>query len=435
MDGLFAAYEASYLAFPGEPVLDDARALAVERLRELQVPSFVGHGRRERRQLPLHWRPPRLQAMWSLQRFCDDGDCRLVDPSVLQLSKVDFNLTQAVHREELVQITKWWTDSGLSKKLPFARDRLVECFFCAVCIAPEPHLGACREVISKVCVLVIHLDDIYDVYGVLDELEAFTDAIGRWARESVFVPVAEALPEYMKEMLSIIFTTSATAAGGVLKEQGYDVLPLYKKAWHDLCKAFLVEAQWQKLGFKPSFKEYLSNGWVSSSGPLMLLHALPTVTQQQYPIMEMLLSSCGSDDVGTLPLIDYPRLIQLSSRMFRLCNDMASHKAESERSEATSSIDCCMAEMRATEEEARGVVEDAIAQTWKELNMEVVVTVSAGISSPWSTESMKMASLCLNLARTSCCVYQGGDGITSPADGMDQLVKALLFDPIPMALS
>lgn len=116
--------------------------------------------------------------------------------------------------------------------------------------------------------------------------------------------------------------------------------------WHELCKAFLVEAQWQRQGYIPSFEEYLSNGWVTSTGPLLLLHALPTITQDQHHIMNMLSNN------GTAA-IRYPRQVYLSSRIFRLCNDCATHKAETERGDAPSSIACYMREMGVGEEEAR----------------------------------------------------------------------------------
>jgi hypothetical protein len=224
-DGLVALYEASYLAFPGEAILDRARAFAIKKLQEL-MPSMNPYKREKVSDvllnLPLHWRASRLQTVWSLQDHSGD-----IDPSILQLAVLDFNLVQAVHRSELLEMTRWWKETGLGEKLPFARDRLVECFFCAACIAPEPRLAGCREVLAKVGALIVHLDDVYDVYGTLDELAAFTDAVGAWGDVSSDVPV---LPEYMKAMYSAVQSTSTAAADRVMKEQGYDVLPLYKKA-------------------------------------------------------------------------------------------------------------------------------------------------------------------------------------------------------------
>jgi hypothetical protein len=110
----------------------------------------------------------------------------------------------------------------------------VECFFGAACIAPEPRLAACREVLAKIGSLLVHLDDVYDVYGTLDELKAFTDAIGRW--DNAFAEGAAALPESMKAMYAAIWTTSTSAADRVMKDKGYDVLPLYRKAVSTLQK-------------------------------------------------------------------------------------------------------------------------------------------------------------------------------------------------------
>ncbi|KAJ1287326.1 hypothetical protein BS78_02G001200 [Paspalum vaginatum] len=422
-DALLALYQASYLAFPGETLLEEARAFAVDNLLLEADDDDCSH------LPPLHWRVPRLQAMWSLSRKAarrrggggDEDDeehtmstAAAIDSAmILRLAQADFNLVQALHRAELAEVTRWWKQSGLGEKLPFARDRVVECFFCAACIAPEPRLAECRQVLAKTGSLIVHLDDVYDVYGTPDELQAFTDGIARWPDCDDDVVLA-ALPEYMRAMYSAIWTTSVHAADGVLKKQGCDVLPLYKRAWHELCMAFLVESQWQRRGYMPSFGEYVSNGWITSTGPLLLLHALPAAAPaiaEGHQLMMLLPSSSSS--------IDYPRLVELSSTIFRLCNDCA------ERGDAPSSIACCMAELRGTEEQARAAVQGVIAETWKVLNKEVVASAAAGGS--WS---MAMADLCLNLARTIHCIYQDGDGITSPTQRMNNVIKAMLFDPI-----
>lgn len=69
--------------------------------------------------------------------------------------------------------------SCLAEKLSFSRDRLVENLFWAVGIEFEPPHSYFRRMLTKVIAFVGIIDDIYDVYGTLDELEVFTDAIER----------------------------------------------------------------------------------------------------------------------------------------------------------------------------------------------------------------------------------------------------------------
>lgn len=62
----------------------------------------------------------------------------------------------------------------MASQLPFVRDRLVEHYFWAVGIISEPQFGYLRRILTVVLVLITTIDDIYDVYGTLEELELFT---------------------------------------------------------------------------------------------------------------------------------------------------------------------------------------------------------------------------------------------------------------------
>ena len=64
--------------------------------------------------------------------------------------------------------------------LPFARDRIVECYFWIVSVYFEPQYSLARKILTKVISMTSILDDIYDVYGTLEELEPFTEAIERF---------------------------------------------------------------------------------------------------------------------------------------------------------------------------------------------------------------------------------------------------------------
>ena len=74
----------------------------------------------------------------------------------------------------------WWVDIGLGN-LPFARDRLVEHYFWANGIVSGPEYSAFRDMATKVICLITTVDDVYDVYGSLEELKLFTDYVDRFA--------------------------------------------------------------------------------------------------------------------------------------------------------------------------------------------------------------------------------------------------------------
>lgn len=77
-----------------------------------------------------------------------------------------------------------------------------------------------------------------------------------------------------------------------------------------MCKAFLQEKKWNQNKETPSFEEYLENGWMSSSGGLLLVNA--------YLSMSKDITKQGLES-----LQNYHNLLRWPSVIFRLTNDLA----------------------------------------------------------------------------------------------------------------
>jgi hypothetical protein len=74
---------------------------------------------------------------------------------------------------------RWWKKSDFATKVPYARDRVVEAYFWPLSMSYEPKYSFSRKMVGKLVVCISLLDDTYDAYGTVEELELFTQAIQR----------------------------------------------------------------------------------------------------------------------------------------------------------------------------------------------------------------------------------------------------------------
>lgn len=75
---------------------------------------------------------------------------------------------------------RWWRELGFQETLTFSRDRLMENYLWAMGIVFEPQFTKCRIELTKFVCILTAIDDMYDIYGSLEELELFTDAVKRY---------------------------------------------------------------------------------------------------------------------------------------------------------------------------------------------------------------------------------------------------------------
>lgn len=402
--GMLSLYEASFLAVEGEDQLDEARAFATEHLtnviESVDEPSLKEHVAYAL-ELPLHWRVVRLHSRWFIDQYERKAN---MNPTLCRLAKLDFNFVQSLHKGELKRASRWWTDLGLGGKLGFTRDRLVENFLWTVGWAFEPKFSRSREAMTKANCMMTTIDDIYDVYGTLEELELFTEVVDRWDINAI-----GGLPEYMKTCFLALFNSTNDIAYEILNSNGVDIIPNLKRAWKNLCKAYLVEAKWYHSGYTPTLKEYMDIARISISGHLCLTHAY-----------------CTSEDITCEALKCYNFYLGAvchSSTICRLCDDLATSTAEIERGDVPKAIQCYMHEHEVSEAVAREQIREMIILAWKKFNGEWIVNSSA-------PESFK--SVAINIHRMAQCIYQYGDGYGKPGQETKEKVTSLLIEPIPI---
>ncbi|CAN1843882.1 Probable terpene synthase 12 [Linum perenne] len=404
---MLSLYEASYLAYEGEDILHKANAQTTSYLNnfmsqtnfndDLTIKKLVRHSL----EVPLHRRMEMLEARWYIETY---KESKGANHALTKLATLDFNMAQSVLQADLKDVSRWWSSLGLAKEMSFSRDRLVECFFWTIGMMFEPRFSSCRKGLTKVTSFITTIDDIYDVYGTLEELKLFTDAVERWDINAVHT-----LPTYMKPCFTAFYNTVNDMANETLHTHESNISPHLVKAWADMLKAFLKEAEWsydKRGAAPPTFSEYIENGWRSVSGTVILVHA--------YCFL-------NGDDDGHVFSKSYDEIVRWPSVIFRLCNDLATSSGEIARGETVNAISCYMNENGVSEEEARKHLKSMIDQAWKNMNQELLLL------SPFAKSFVRSV---FNLARIAHYTYQRGDSHGNPDAGSKKTIFSLIFEPI-----
>ena len=108
LKGMLNLYEASYFLVEGENILEDARDFTTKNLENYvkkcnpteYLSELVSHAL----ELPLAWRMLRLEAHWFINLYETKTD---MEPVLLELAKLDFNMVQAVHQEDLKDSSRY----------------------------------------------------------------------------------------------------------------------------------------------------------------------------------------------------------------------------------------------------------------------------------------------------------------------------------------
>ncbi|XP_039134896.1 (3S,6E)-nerolidol synthase 1-like [Dioscorea cayenensis subsp. rotundata] len=270
----------------------------------------------------------------------------------------------SMKREPLVE------EDRVGSRVELCEGPTIEMVYGALTMVPQPHHSKCRIELTKAIAFIYIIDDIFDVYGTLDELSVFTQAINKWDISAI-----DNLPNYMK--------------------------------WGKLCNAFLQEAKWFASKQVPNKDEYLRNAATSSGVFIVIVHLFFLMGQ-------------GLTLENIQHIENDPSFVSKSGTILRLWDDLGSAKDENQKGFDGSYLELHMKEHQdCTAKEAREHVMLMISRTWDALNKE---------SFTQSSFPKPLINATLNLARMVRVMYSYDDNHHLPM--LDDFVFSLLHHPL-----
>ncbi|NP_001311620.1 5-epi-aristolochene synthase 2-like [Capsicum annuum] len=401
--GLLSLYEASHVRTHGDDILEDALAFSTTHLESAapHLNSPLKEQVTHALELSLHKGIPRAETRFFISSIYEKQETK--NDVLLRFAKLDFNLLQMLHKQELAEVSRWWKDLNFMATLPYARDRAVECYFWTLGVYYEPQYSQARIMLAKTIAMISIVDDTFDSYGTVKELDTYTNAIQRWDISEI-----DRLPDYMKISYKALLQLYEDYEKELSSNGRSHVVYHAKQRMKEIVRSYNVEARWFIKGHMPLVSEYLSNALITSTYYLL--------TTTSYLGMK---SSTEQDFEW---LSKNPKILKANATICRVIDDIATYEVEKSRGEIATGIECYRREYGVSTEEGMIKFSEIREAAWKDIN--------EGMLRP-SSVTMEFLTPILNLVRLIDVVYKHNqDGYTHPEKVLKPHIVALLVDSI-----
>uniref|UniRef100_I1PK98 Terpene synthase metal-binding domain-containing protein n=2 Tax=Oryza glaberrima TaxID=4538 RepID=I1PK98_ORYGL len=270
-------------------------------------------------------------------------------PILLELAKLDFNLLQHIHLEELKAISGWWKDLCGYMELSYVRDRVIEAYTWSYMSFYEESFAWTRMFLAKIIALTTVMDDTYDTHATIEESRLLNTAIQRWDKSATSI-----LPEYLKKYYNKLLTNFEEFEDQVTVNEKYQV-SYTKQEFQKQSTYYLQEAEWSNQKHKPSFKDQVAMSTKSSAVHLMCVASM--VGWGNAMVTEAFeWTACGNDAVIAC------------AKIGRFMNDIAGFKRGKNKGDAASSVECYMNENGVTSDVAFAKIDSLVEDEWRTTN-------------------------------------------------------------------
>ncbi|XP_076919912.1 (3S,6E)-nerolidol synthase 1-like [Bidens hawaiensis] len=389
--GLMALYEASQVSIEGDNMIEEAADFSSHRLKEM-IP-FLNQNEAIIVNDTFKYSYQRTSPAFMVKKYIK----RYTGTTMSELAELELANVQSVHRTEIDLISRWWMDLGLAQEFKLARNQPLHWYLWPMASLTDPSLSEQRIELTKPIALVFLIDDIFDVYGTLDELILFTEAVKRWDSNNL------ELAYHLRICVETLYKVTHEISEKIYNRHGFNPNEFLKQAWTNLCEAFLVEAKWFAQEHMPMAKDYLKNGMVSTGAYVVIVH------------MFFLLGGGTSKESARL-INDNKNISSCLAKILRLWDDLGSAKDVDQDGHDGSYVTYYMKENEGCSiQNARDHVMTMITNTWKQLNKECL--------SP-NQFSVTFTKACVNLARMIPLMYNYDENHSLPL--MEDYINSML---------
>ncbi|KAK9714833.1 hypothetical protein RND81_06G123400 [Saponaria officinalis] len=313
--GLLSLYEASNLGVPGDHILDSAGDFSRHLLRNFDsVEPYEASIIQDTLSLPCHKSLPIFMATDFLQNFeismnllhgCS-RERRWME-EIRNLARIDINKGQMSAEHEINEICRWWEELQLPKELKDTRNQPVKWHMWSLACLQGPHMAESRLELTNAISIIYTIDDIYDIFGTLDELTQFTEAVTRWEYVGF-----DNMPDYMISSLKALFDITKEISHKIYAKHGFNPEKYIRKLWAEFCDECLVQAKWIDSGYMPTTEEYMKSAIGGTGSYIVHAHIF------------FLLGEGFTDEKCKDLLRSHPDISYLAARILRLWDDLGS---------------------------------------------------------------------------------------------------------------